>query len=75
MKRQPADREKTLANDETNRGLVSKIYKRLVRLDSIKTSVCFVAELEDTFQKQLQPFFFFLLWAGRGRSGICGKER
>ena len=29
MKRQPTDWEKIFANDVTNRGLVSKIYKQL----------------------------------------------
>ena len=37
MKRQPTDWEKTFANDVTDSGLVSKIYKQLMTLTSIKT--------------------------------------
>ena len=32
MKRQPTEWEKTFANDATNKGLISKIFKHLVQL-------------------------------------------
>ena len=37
MKRQLIDWEKTFANDVTDSGLVSKIYKQLMTLSHIKT--------------------------------------
>ena len=38
MKRQPTDWEKIFANDGTDMGLVSKIYKQLMLLNIIKTN-------------------------------------
>ena len=36
MKRQPSEWEKIIANEETDKGLISKIYKQLLLLNSRK---------------------------------------
>ena len=36
MKRQPSEWEKTIANEATDKQLISKIYKQLLQLKSIK---------------------------------------
>jgi len=38
MKRLPTDWQKIFVNDVTDKGLVSKIYKQLMTLNSIKTN-------------------------------------
>ena len=38
MKRQPSEREKMIANEITDKGFISKIYRQLIQLKTRKTN-------------------------------------
>ena len=53
MKRQPSEWEKTIANETVDKGLIYKIYKQLIQLNTRKTN-----NLIKEWEKDLNRHFF-----------------
>ena len=59
VKRQPSDWEKIIANEATDKGFISKIYKQLLQLNSRKINDPITKMGQRTNQTLLQGYFFF----------------
>ena len=53
VKRQPSEWEKTIANETVDKGLIYKIYKQLIQLNTRKTN-----NLIKEWEKDLNRHFF-----------------
>ena len=52
VKRQPSEWEKIIANETTDKGLISKIYKQLIQLNTRKTNNQIPEKLNSIPEKQ-----------------------
>ena len=52
MKRQPSEWERIIANETTDKGLISKIYKKLIKLNARKTIKKWEKDLYRHFSKE-----------------------
>ena len=52
MKRQPSEWEKIIANETTDKGLISKVYKQFIQLNTRKTNKKWGKDLNRHFFKE-----------------------
>ena len=57
VKRQPSDWEKIIANEATDKGLISKVYKQLLQLNSRKINDPIKKKMEKKWTKDLNRHF------------------
>ena len=54
VKRQPSEWEKIIANETTDKGLISKIYKQLIQLNTRKTNKKWGKDLRHFSKEDIQ---------------------